>query len=353
MKIAIDCRYLGMSGISRYLSGILTNIDYSMHDYYLIGDREKIVNLPYKANHIYTDHSPFSIRGLFLFPTKQVNKLDAFFTPHFLIPFGLNVPTYSTIHDMIFFDKKETSHNLIDQLIKKYLVKRSAKKSTKIFTISNFSYKRIIHYFPWKSSDIIITYIGVSQELIDYKIRNSTVKNKQMICVGNLKSHKGIDKIIRSFKELDLDYKLIIVGSDNLKNKIKLDINSSKIIYSGHVSDQELFYLIQSSEILIQASNYEGFGLPPLEALVLNTKVILSDIEVFKEIYCDYDVLFFELNSIKSLNKTIIESIKNKDSRDESSKILNQFNYRNVTDIIIKTFLNGVSNESTDNKINT
>ena len=73
------------------------------------------------------------------------------------------------------------------------------------------------------------------------------------------------------------------------------------IKFTGKISDEELLNLERKAKFLIQPSLYEGFGLPPLEALYLKTKPIISDIDVFKEIYSDLDVDFFKVNDSDDL----------------------------------------------------
>ena len=64
--------------------------------------------------------------------------------------------------------------------------------------------------------------------------------------------------------------------------------------FTGRLEDDELYDVIAGAEFLIQPSFYEGFGMPPLEAVRLRTKPIISDIEVFREVYGGMDVCFFE-----------------------------------------------------------
>ena len=102
MKIAIDCRYLGKSGIGRVCQGILDHLDYKEHEYYLVGNAEKLSAFP-SAHIIANDGNPFSAKGLFTFP-KEVNRLcDCVIIPNFIIPYGIKIPVYSIVHDLIFW----------------------------------------------------------------------------------------------------------------------------------------------------------------------------------------------------------------------------------------------------------
>ncbi|MBQ2481657.1 MAG: glycosyltransferase, partial [Treponema sp.] len=75
----------------------------------------------------------------------------------------------------------------------------------------------------------------------------------------------------------------------------------NSIVFTGFLPDEELKQLLASAKILVQPSLYEGFGIPPLQALYSGTKAIISDIPVFKEIYADLPVCFFKAGNVDDL----------------------------------------------------
>ena len=78
--------------------------------------------------------------------------------------------------------------------------------------------------------------------------------------------------------------------------------------------DQLLANLYNYAEVFVYPSLYEGFGLPPLEALYLGTKPIISDIDVFKEVYSNLPVEFFKVSDSESLKDKILNSNPNLDN---------------------------------------
>lgn len=114
------------------------------------------------------------------------------------------------------------------------------------------------------------------------------------------------------------DVKLIVVGKyDDMRTSDKellneSSLNENKVVFVGQKSDEELYSLISDAEALIQPSRYEGFGIPPLEALFLHTKVIISDIPVFKEVYSKLPVIFFENGNSNDLQKKLKASAMRK-----------------------------------------
>ena len=101
MKLAVDCRFIGKSGIGTYIEGIVDELifNHSENKHLLVLNRELPVKWR-KSNEdvLVTDIKPFSTKELFSFPTKQINECDAFFTPYINVPGGIKIPIYTTIH---------------------------------------------------------------------------------------------------------------------------------------------------------------------------------------------------------------------------------------------------------------
>lgn len=310
MKIAIDCRYLGKSGIGRVCQGILDHLDYNEHEYFLIGNEEKL--RAYSPAYIIpNDENPFSPKGLFSFP-KMINQFcDCIIIPNFIIPYGIRIPVYSVMHDLIFLDlPKITTKGFLDYRIKKMLLKRCMKKSVRIACVSGFTKSRCEHYFPKYAGKCYVNYIGLSEEVLNFDT-SGIEKTNSIIYVGNVKPHKGLKTLIDAFHMLPKGmYRLKIIGEKEgfLVGMKEEDLKSDDVIFTGRLSDNQLLREIASAKFLVQPSLYEGFGLPPLEALYLGTQPIISDIPVFKEVYGDLPVLFFKTEDAKDLENVLIRA---------------------------------------------
>ena len=91
-----------------------------------------------------------------------------------------------------------------------------------------------------------------------------------------------------------------------LQSSLLIEESSSKNIeFTGFISDEELKVRLTQAKILVQPSFYEGFGLPPLQALNCGTNAIVSDIEVFKEVYADYPVTYFKCGDAGDLSEKL------------------------------------------------
>ena len=107
--------------------------------------------------------------------------------------------------------------------------------------------------------------------------------------------------------------------------------------FTGRINDEELYIEIQNAKYLILLSMYEGFGLPPLEALYLGTQPIISNIEIFREIYENLPVLF--LNDIDDLSDYVN---RKPDIFNCKKEILAKYNYSNFASKIIEKICNAL-----------
>lgn len=298
MRIAVDCRYLGKSGIGRACEGIINNLDYSEHEIYLIG-KESLLRKYSDAVIVPDETNPFSKAGLFHFNKKRINReCDCIIIPNFIIPFGIKIPIHSVMHDLIFLDVKETVNGKVDYLIKETLLKRCMKKSKSIACVSAFTKSRCEYYFKKYADKCYVNYNGLSKDILEYgKTHKAADKEDTIVFVGNVKRHKGLHTLLSAFSKVNNPaLKLKIIGEKD-GFLTGLDINERdypNVEFTGKINNDALFFEIQRAKYLVQPSVYEGFGLPPLEALYLGTQPILSDIKVFREIYGDLPVKFFQ-----------------------------------------------------------
>ena len=319
MKIALDCRYYGNSGIGRINEGLLESLLEEKgldHEWVLIGNAKKLAKFSSLGAILDEPSSPFSKKGLLLpkQTRKAINACDAFLSPGYIVPFGIKIPQYLFICDCVFFDLKDINNGFLDLKIKKYFYKKALKKAKKVFTISEFSKKRILELFHPKEEKVQVAYIGLSKSVTAF--HGSFPKENRFIFVGNFKSHKGIDVLLSAFgqyKNKGGKFDLMLAGSkENLRTSFSFEgqaVKESDLLFLEHPTDEELLTAIASSSCLIQPSRYEGFGLPPLEAMCLGTNAILSDLDVFKEIYEGLPVDFFPCGDADALCQKMLDFV--------------------------------------------
>ncbi len=182
----------------------------------------------------------------------------------------------------------------------------------------------------------------INKEVTDYiypgvertKKSQAIKEENQVIFIGRLIRSKNLDLLIRSLSKIENPPKLVIIGDGpekydlaNLAKKLRVTIK-----FKNMVDDAEKYNEIIKSMFMVFPSSFEGFGMPPAEALACGKSCICSDIPIFKEVYKD-KVEYFKNDDIYSLIKKIRLLIKNPKYRKkrgiEGQKyVLSKFNWQ-------------------------
>jgi glycosyltransferase involved in cell wall biosynthesis len=326
MTITIDCRMLSASGVGVYLRGILPWLLKSPNEFLLLGNSGELEYFAENAaNTAIADckTKTFSLKELFFFPRnilQKINSSDIFYSPFFNVPGGVRVPVYTTIHDIIFPDIPGIT-SPVGLFIRMRFFKRAVKKSRKIFTVSRFSKSRI-EYHLGTAKPVVIAHCAIQSNFLSYNTGRPFDKSGNIVFIGNIKKHKGLDCLLEAFslaRAEGLPHRLIIIGSrDNFRSSDsgllqKIDsMDAGAVTFTGFISGEELMKYLSGAALLVQPSLYEGFCMPPLEAMVLGTQALISDIPVFKEIYGGFPVTFFRAGDSEDLKNRLMELLYNK-----------------------------------------
>lgn len=241
-------------------------------------------------------------------------------------------PGYVTIHDIGF--KTHGEHlNAKFRNWYKLVTRLNIKRYKHIFTVSNFSKNEIIENYKVKPENITVTYNSAEhlKGVIPDKtiLKRIKVENKDFyFSLGSRSPHKN-HKYIEELAKKNPKQIFIVTGNSNKIFEYKDQEDIENIIYTGYLSDEEIAALYKNCKAFIFPSLYEGFGIPPLEAMTMGCRnIYVSDIEVFKEIYGD------SVNYI-NVNKTVkLEDIK-MSNKQEISDILEKYKWNEVSKKII------------------
>lgn len=161
----------------------------------------------------------------------------------------------------------------------KYILPNILKNAVKILTISENSKNFITNYYRIPKEKIDVIYCGISECFINQKI--NCTKQNYILYVGRLSPTKNIEGLIKSFDLLinnyKLDLRLKLTGRNEDLNFNISNTTRRMIDFVGNVSEIELFDLYKNASLFVFSSFYEGFGLPPLEAMACGCPVVVSN----------------------------------------------------------------------------
>lgn len=246
-------------------------------------------------------------------------------------------PGYVTIHDIAF--KTNSKHlNWKFALYYRFITKLNIKRYKHIYTVSEFSKNEILQNYKIDAKKVTVVY-NSAEHIKNLKedftiLRELEIENKDFVFSLGSKSYHKNHAFIEKCAKNNPDILFIVSGDDNskiFKEEEKEEI--SNMIYTGRISDEKMKALYSKCKAFIFPSRYEGFGIPPLEAINCECKnVIVSDIPVFREIYGD-NVRYIDLNNEDSESKNILNKIKKEMIINKHN--INKYSWENTAKAII------------------
>ncbi len=239
----------------------------------------------------------------FLGSEKLGREIDLFFAPDHHIPKFNNTPVIATIMDAYpLIHPKLVSQRL--RTFKNIAFKSASKWTDHIITISDHSKQDIIQYFDIPEERISVIPLGVNQAFFqkipenerDIVRQKFNLEKEFFIFVGTIQPRKNLARLIEAYltlpTALQQKHPLVIIGhygwgEEELKKKLDALAENDTIRHLTHVSDQELYALLQSALAMVYPSLYEGFGLPILEGFASQIPVITSSTTSIPEVAGD------------------------------------------------------------------
>jgi glycosyltransferase involved in cell wall biosynthesis len=219
------------------------------------------------------------------------------------------VPIVATIHDLAFEHLPETFTRR-GSLQLKLTVRRTARKAARIATVSEYSRQDILRTYELPPEKVVVTYNGVephfsprpnSADESSQIRRRFGVERDYILAVGSLQPRKNLIRLIRAYVRLrsqnpGFEYQLVIVGrklwlAEEIFDEVKKQKWANDVVLTGYVADEDLPALYRSATAFVYPSIFEGFGLPPLEAMACGTPVVTSNTSSLPEVVDDAALL--------------------------------------------------------------
>ena len=331
MRLGIDSRMIDWSGIGRYTQNLIVGIEEFGAEIkpILFCNRDNAHKLPghIVSERLYINTPVLSLAAPFRLANKLNNsKIELFHSPHYAVPFGkTSFPIIVTIHDLIPLIIKQTMPNLLHRRYYYLLNSLACHKAEKIIVPSFSTKKDVLNLFKVPETKVEVVYCvqdpifkKISKRQLDNVKDKFAIKDGYIFALGNQKPNKGIEFLIEAYHKLvtqrSFKYKLILAGVPskrfrrivNLISKYGLE---SFVRFTGKVTDDELVALYNGASVFIFPSLYEGFGLPPLEAMSCEVPVIASNRSSVPEVVGDAALLInpYDVNELTNAITRVIE----------------------------------------------
>ena len=358
-RIGIDIRKLEDFGIGTYIKSLVTGLCQKApeHDYILFHKKgASLEALPQGSLPVVEDSGLYSLKELFsLSKNAGRQNVDLLHCPHYVTPYGGKFKLAVTIHDLIHLMFPEYTSGLAKKIYARTIMRKAVKSADIIFTDSQSSKADILRLLPAKEEKIIVTPMAVDPDFFSPPcgeerkeiLNNHGIKGPYCLYLGNNKPHKNLLKAVKAFKifrnNMGKEWSFVLAGGcfsepdsgAQLLNLVEKEQLSDCVIFPGYLKKRDLISLLAEAEQFVFPSLYEGFGLPPVEAMAAGVPVISSNQSAMPEVLGDAAVLVDPRDEVLMAD-AMIKVAQDKTIRKElvakGIKKASEYNWENMVD---------------------
>lgn len=337
------------SGIGQYILGIIRGIDEIIEENIYKGEPAPVVTVviprgtverfkSFRFKHIRYKTLPLSFRYVAalwqrgkMFPLDLWCGKGTYIFPRFVSMPLLFSPSALVIYDLSYELYRQYSDERNAEFLSKG-VKKSLEKTSKVISISQNARREILDFYGLKSGDVVVATPAVdtayfyrrSQQEIDRVKAAYGIEGDYILSLSNLEPRKNLEGLVDAYcalpQHLRKDTGLLLVGVngwkiENLFSKIvsKVEAGNNIMRPSHYVKDEDKPAIISGAKLLVYPSHYEGFGIPPLEALACGVPVITSNNSSLPEVVSNVGGMV-ESTDTPALTEAISEALRHIDT---------------------------------------
>jgi hypothetical protein len=362
MRIGIDARMMGANntrGIGRYIQELYAAMVQTRPDLEFVVFAKTCNHALNKYPNVETVIADINWYGfkeqISLLKIFRKAKVDLMHFPHWNVPVFYNGPFVLTIHDLLLKHKKHSAKastrffliRLLKRMGYKMVLDNAIKKASAICVPTNFVAEDLEYYFPEQKQKILVTGEGITKLSIG---ANEHPHYQYFLYAGSAYPHKRLDLLLQAWNELSKiypDQHLIVAGEmDIFMERVKKQarfMDLQRVHFLGSVTDEELGCLYQNANVLIFPSEFEGFGLPPFEALSLGTPVVSSDARPMADILGNKGVVYFKSGDKDGMIEAVkavvdnLESMRNQ-AKNAGQSLQEKFNWEHAALLTMKAY---------------
>jgi glycosyltransferase involved in cell wall biosynthesis len=314
VRIGIDARKLHDFGIGTYIRNLLRQLARLDRQTEFVvfcrpEDRETLGSLGENFRPVEETAPNYSIAEQVRIPLAIKREgVTLFHAPHYVLPPLVQCRSVVTIHDCIHLMFPQYLPNRLALQYARTSISLAARRATRVLTVSESSKRDILRFVDTDSSKIHVIYnayderFGVEPREEDVvRVRERyQLHDEFVLYAGNVKPHKNLERLIIAFdlvRKRGLDHlKLVLIGDEiskyaSLRRAVHQHHLHKYVRFLGYLPEETLAVMYRLAGVFAFPSLYEGFGLPPLEAMASGTPVVTSNVSSLPEVAGDAAIL--------------------------------------------------------------
>jgi glycosyltransferase involved in cell wall biosynthesis len=332
MRIAIDARKLRDFGIGTYIRNILVGLarrDPDTEFVVLCRPVDRDLNLPLGPNFriVVEGAATYSFGEQLRIPLRLAReRVRLVHEPHYVLPAAVPCRSIVTIHDCIHLMFPQYLPNRAAYVYARGAMWTATRKASRILTVSEASRRDILRFFDVPEDRVQVVYNAIDERFLDGPDEAAMDRVRQRyqldhpfaLYVGNIKPHKNVERLIAAFgrvRAAGLDeLRLVIIGDEiskypSLRQMVHRHQLDKHVRFLGFQPAATLSSFYRLARVFVFPSLYEGFGLPPLEAMACGVPVVTSNVSSLPEVAGDAALLVdpYDVDAIAGAIRRAVE----------------------------------------------
>jgi glycosyltransferase involved in cell wall biosynthesis len=312
MKIAIDVRKWNDYGIGTYVRNLVRHLAHvDPESTYLLfcnpADESTLRDLSGNFVPVVDRSAKYGLREHVSIPWKLRHLgAELLHSPHYVRPMLCTIPSVVTVHDCIHLLFPQYLPNRMAHRYAQFVMGQAVSRSSLVLTVSQASRGDILRFYPATDpAKVQVVPNAIDAELLQdpgederERVRERyQIRGRFVLFAGNVKPHKNLERLIRAFALVRArpgleDLRLVLIGDDvsrygSLRRTVEAAGLRQDVRFFGFVPHRTLAALYRMASVFAFPSLYEGFGLPPLEAMACGTPVVTSSVSSLPEVAGD------------------------------------------------------------------
>jgi glycosyltransferase involved in cell wall biosynthesis len=314
VRIGIDARKLHDFGIGTYIRNLLRHLGRLDRETEFVvfcrpEDRETLSSIGENFRPVVETSANYSIAEQLRIPLALRREgVTLFHAPHYVLPPLVRCRSVVTIHDCIHLMFPQYLPNRMALAYARTSIGLAARRATRVMTVSESSKRDILRFVDVEPGRIDVIYNAYDERFGIEPGEDDVVRVREryqlhdefVLYAGNVKPHKNLERLIDAFslvRKRGLDHlKLVLIGDEisryaALRRAVHQHQLHKYVRFLGYLPQETLAVMYRLAGVFVFPSLYEGFGLPPLEAMASGTPVVTSNVSSLPEVAADAAVL--------------------------------------------------------------
>jgi len=327
-RIAIDARKLRDFGIGTYLTNLLVGLERldNDHEYVLLTSatsRPPVSSASFRS--VRTAARNYGLLEHVSLPFAATRAdVQLYHAPHYVLPWLTRGPAVVTIHDLIHLRFPQYLPGVGALQYARTMIRRSYRRATRVLTVSEATKQDLLEHFGGDPDRIDVVANSVPEAFLRERPEDDlervrerwNLPRRYVLYTGNVKPHKNLERLMRAFARVRAspdgeEVHLVLLGSHSARyrplHRLATELNLQDFVrFVSWLPQDDLAAVYRLAAAFVYPSLFEGFGLPPLEAMACGVAVVSSNASSLPEV-CGDAAVYVEPTDIESIASGVLD----------------------------------------------